>query len=119
MQNLRVETTEFITHLGKSITDISFVGSADGHYGVTWVEFEKLADFTYDDGFGGAEIPGDLVVVFKDNSWMARGEYDGSEWWYFNSIPKLRKGFQPITNLKRLNYEDTVAEFQSINFDEE
>lgn len=118
MENLLNETISYLEKIGKTVTAISFIGSADGKYGSTWAEFAKLADFTYDDGYGGAEIPGDLVVVFNDNTWMARGEYDGSEWWYYNRIPKLAKDFQPITNLKRLNYESSVAEFQNIEVED-
>jgi hypothetical protein len=42
-------------------------------------------DFDYDDGYGGQEIFG--CVVFKDNTWLSRGEYDGSEWWEYNKCP--------------------------------
>lgn len=37
-------------------------------------------DFEYDNGYGTQEISG--VVLFKDNTWLSRGEYDGSEWWF-------------------------------------
>lgn len=39
----------------------------------------------YDDGYGGQELFGD--VVFKDGTWLSRGEYDGSEWWHYNIKP--------------------------------
>ena len=44
--------------------------------------------FNYDNGFGGAEVHGDLKIVGND-WWMERGEYDGSEWWEFKTLPKL------------------------------
>ena len=29
----------------------------------------------------------DGAVVFKDKSWLGRGEYDGSEWWKYKTVP--------------------------------
>lgn len=50
---------------------------------------EKL-DFKYDDGFGGQELFG--TVWLNDNeSWLERGEYDGSEWWVLKQLPKIPK----------------------------
>lgn len=39
----------------------------------------------YDSGYGLQELFGD--VVFKDGTWLSRGEYDGSEWWHYNIKP--------------------------------
>lgn len=49
-----------------------------------FVEFLKNTD--YDPGFGGQELFG--VVVFNDDSWLERQEYDGSEWWEHKRTPK-------------------------------
>jgi hypothetical protein len=49
-------------------------------------ELSKL-DFDYDDGFGGQELFG--IVLLEGGAWMERGEYDGSEWWSFKSTPRL------------------------------
>lgn len=42
---------------------------------------EKL-DVVYDDGFGSQHLFG--YVLFNDNTWLSRNEYDGSEWWKYN-----------------------------------
>ena len=49
-------------------------------------ELNKL-NFEYDEGYGGQILFG--TVIFKDGSWLERGEYDGSEWWEYKRTPKL------------------------------
>ncbi len=44
-----------------------------------------LLNKEYDDGYGGQRLDG--IIVFKDGTWLSRGEYDGSEWWDYNTIP--------------------------------
>lgn len=46
---------------------------------------EALASINYDNGYGGQELFG--TIVFKDNTWLERGEYDGSEWWERHKLP--------------------------------
>jgi hypothetical protein len=55
-------------------------------YKSSWEDFCSKANFRYDAGFGGNEIPMDLIVVGKD-FWLERHEYDGSEWWEFKAMP--------------------------------
>lgn len=47
---------------------------------------KTLQGIEYDAGYGLQQLFG--VVVFKDGSWLSRGEYDGSEWWEHNKCPK-------------------------------
>lgn len=47
---------------------------------------ETLQSINYDSGYGMQELHG--TIVFKDNSWLERGEYDGSEWWQKCQTPK-------------------------------
>lgn len=42
---------------------------------------EKL-DVVYNNGFGSQQLFG--YVLFNDNTWLSRHEYDGSEWWEYN-----------------------------------
>jgi hypothetical protein len=49
--------------------------------------FFKSLDFMYNDGYGGQELYG--TVWLKDSTWLARGEYDGSEWWVHHSLPEV------------------------------
>lgn len=84
MINLLAETVDAITDSGHTPADIIFIGDPETGYECSWDEFRGLADFDYDDGYGSAQIPGELRVVFSDGSDMHRGEYDGSEWWEFS-----------------------------------
>lgn len=52
-------------------------------------DFLDSLDFTYDDGYGGQELFG--TVWLEDNTWLSRGEYDGSEWWEHNVLPNIPK----------------------------
>lgn len=49
--------------------------------------FVNQLDFDYDAGYGGQELYG--TVWLTDDTWLTRGEYDGSEWWDFNSLPEI------------------------------
>ena len=44
-------------------------------------------DFEYDDGYGSQHLYG--TILFKDNTWLSREEYDGSEWWHYNVPPTV------------------------------
>jgi len=78
MVNLLEETLEKLKECGFRESDVSWVGSKDGEYAISWEEFKKIADIEYDNGYGTPEIAIDLVVVGKD-WWLERHEYDGSE----------------------------------------
>ena len=49
---------------------------------------EKL-DVVYDNGFGSQHLFG--YVLFNDNTWLSRHEYDGSEWWEYNHPPTVEE----------------------------
>jgi hypothetical protein len=51
-------------------------------------EFFHRLDFEYDNGFGGQELFG-TIWLMKENTWLERGEYDGSEWWAYKECPKI------------------------------
>jgi hypothetical protein len=50
-------------------------------------EFVNSLDFEYDKGYGGQELFG--TIWYKDGTWSDRGEYDGSEWWDYQSCPGI------------------------------
>jgi len=50
-------------------------------------KFLSEIDFEYDNGYGGQELFG--TVWLDDNTWLSRGEYDGSEWWVHNVLPDV------------------------------
>jgi hypothetical protein len=91
--NLYEETLRELEYHSKKPKDVLWVGSSDGRYAVSWEKFEQLASgVNYDEGYGGQEIDRMLVIV-GDNWWMDRREYDGSEWWTFNTKPELRLSY--------------------------
>lgn len=94
MENLLKETIRDLELFDKKPSDVLWVGSKN-QVG-TWEDFSSLADFDYDDGFGGNEIEDSLVIV-GDNWWMERGEYDGSEWWEFKTLPMKQEKNSPLT----------------------
>lgn len=94
IENLLKETIECLNENGKQESDVRWVGRKYFDYQTkeyvsyknTWNNFCLNANFMYDAGYGGNEIPMDLKVVGKD-FWLERHEYDGSEWWEFKTIP--------------------------------
>lgn len=86
--NFLEETKRDIKESGHKIEDVMFIGSANGIYRMNWDKFIEKADFDYDNGYGSAHIAEDLIVYFKDHTYMTRFEYDGSEWWNY-SVPKI------------------------------
>lgn len=93
---------EFIEHTkGKNILcaelkhgcgywDDDIKRSADLKIGFSQNDFEmflRSLDYEYDDGYGGQELFG--VIWYTDGTWSERGEYDGSEWWEYKSVPSI------------------------------
>lgn len=86
--NLYNETTDDLTRYNKTWNDVVWVGSSDGKYIYDKNTLESLFDIEYDSGYGRNYICTDLVICGTD-WWMERGEYDGSEWWNFCTIPQV------------------------------
>lgn len=106
--NLKKETLEILKDNGKTTEDIRWIGGKD----ITIPKdlFWKLADNEYNNGYGGAEVADDLVIV-GDNWWLERGEYDGAEWWEFKTLPtKPSVEKEVITVIKKYSYGDTLRE---------
>ena len=88
LQNLLMETRDFLERHKKKSIQVRFVQTSQGS--MDWATFEKLAaNADYDSGFSGPEIAEDLVVVGYD-WWMERHEYEGAEWWEFKTLPSER-----------------------------
>ncbi len=49
--------------------------------------FLERLNFEYDSGYGGQNLYG--TVWLKDETWLSRGEYDGSELWEHNILPEI------------------------------
>ena len=82
--NLLKETMYSLEEHNKTFEDVRWIGGDD--FTISVESFKVLADKEYDNGFGGAEVATDLKVV-GDDWWLERGEYDGSEWWEFKTMP--------------------------------
>lgn len=96
--NLFKETDEVLEEQGYDWSDIKWVGSSYIKF-PTVNEFIKVAKATeYDDGYGAQEIPFDLVIMFKDGTWLEREEYDGSEWWVY-----MHKPIEPSTVMGKID----------------
>ena len=86
--NLLKETKEALRNKGYSWPDdILSIQGSDRAISVDL--FKKLANVSYDNGYGGQEVASDLVILMKDGTWFERAEYDGSEWWRYQSAPKV------------------------------
>ena len=83
MVNLLAETKKVLESHGKNIFDVLWYGTTEL---IISNDIQQLFSIEYDDGFGGSEIPDELIVVGVD-WWLERHEYDGSEWWEFKQIP--------------------------------
>lgn len=82
MKNFYEETIEDIKRVGRTLEDIAWIGSYSVEIPIN--QFFKVAKATtYDNGWGRAEMPIDLRIVFKDGGYLERREYDGSEWWQY------------------------------------
>jgi hypothetical protein len=103
--NLLQETENFLFDYEFRPEDIVFIGTYDGSYSCTWEEFKLLADQNYNAGYGSQEVLPDLVIVFKDNSWISRSEYDGSEGWDLNRKPEEDINSKPLKVLFSVDYE--------------
>lgn len=91
--SLYEETLKDLEFHGKKPEDVLWVGRDDGCYAVSWEKFEQLASgVNYYHSYGTQEIDRMLVVV-GDNWWLERAEYDGSEWWTFNTKPELQLSY--------------------------
>lgn len=110
MRNLYDETVAFLAEHNKSFNDVVFV-SGNG-YEIELNNFIKISTkYDYDEGYGGNEVPMDLIIV-GEGWWIERREYDGLEWWEYVTPPvrpstvKEVKGFN---ELGRYVYEEGGA----------
>lgn len=103
MKNLLEETIEDISENDLSTNDIIYIGTDPTRYGpyysCDWETYQNIADFEYDNGYGGNEIPLDLIILFRDGSFMERNEYDGSEWWSVRRPIAIPQDTLPLNNL--------------------
>ena len=105
--NAKEEVLDHIAEANKTMSDISY---GYIHMNGTRMEFEghirshqlAILDQEYDSGYGGQELDG--IIVFNDGSWLSRGEYDGSEWWEYNTTPGKDQVLQSHIDKRNLKY---------------
>ena len=97
--NLLKETIKMIKKSGHTPMDIVFIGSSASAFGCTWDDFKTLANHEYDNGFGGANVAGDLEIFFSDGNIMWRDDYDGAEWWNYSTTNKIPANIQPLKSI--------------------
>lgn len=95
MKNIKEELEKDLRGYNKSIDDIIAFRISLGEYQSSGFEVfgEEFSwelipeDLEYDSGYGSQELFG--TILFKDNTWLERGEYDGQEWWEYRSPPTI------------------------------
>lgn len=97
-KNLLQETLEELDELDKEILwarihckyDVELpketIVLAPSHSQEDLENFYRSLNFNYDNSYGTQHVYG--CIVFTDNTWLSREEYDGSEWWEYNKCPK-------------------------------
>lgn len=112
MAELIQETKDFIAALGYTKNDIQWIGGQD--FAIPIDCFWDATPQIYDAGYGWAEVAEDLKIVFKDNSWIERFEYDGAEHWNYKCCPKRPLRTVPVNNFISNHYESTLARINNV-----
>ena len=84
MKNLKEETLDCLSAVGKTPADIRWIGSMSEEIPID--KFWEAADREYDCGYGLPEV--NNIYVVGDGWWLERQEYDGSEWWSYKTLLK-------------------------------
>ena len=92
MRNLLQETKEVLNDIGKTFDDVVYIGEYYGEECMDVETFKLDANAKYDSGYGSAIVREDLVITFKDGTWIERWEYDGSEGWTPRRSPPASAG---------------------------
>ena len=96
ISNLLKETIDVLNDYELTFDDVLWIGCDD--YTISIEQFKELANNTYDKGYGAPKVAIDLKIVGKD-WWLEREEYDGMEWWEFNTPPLKPKQNKKIDRL--------------------
>lgn len=67
--------------------DNDYIELRPDHTEEEYKTFLEWLNFWYDDGYGMQEVGG--TVMFTDNTWLYRYEYDGAECWRMASVPEF------------------------------
>lgn len=112
--NLFLETLDLMVDLDLFPKDVEFIGSEDGNYSCTWVEFEKLTDKLYENhGIEWATVPYDLVIVFSNKTVFVREGSDCFECWRAIVPTKVCESVHPINCLITDNCGGSIDDLQN------
>ena len=73
-----------------------------------WNQFLSKLDFMYDSGYGGQEVFG--TIWYVDGTWSEREEYDGSEWWRYQSCPDIPDNVRRIDKEREQKLNQIIDE---------
>ena len=112
--NLKNETLRILEENDKDFTYIKwavlFIDFGDSYKDIilppnyTKEDLDKFInniDFDYDDGFGGQEVFGKIMLV--TDSWLERNEYDGSEWWEYKRVTNFETALYELREETKWN----------------
>lgn len=88
--NLLTETILAVEGHGKSVSQIRWVGSADGMYHMSWDDFAVIAQDIVYLRFSGMTIVATDLVLVGDTWWLARVEQDGVQRWELREFPRKK-----------------------------
>ncbi len=83
--NLLEETLRVIEQTKHNENDIDYIVSEDKM--IPWKLFKEAANYEYNAGYGRPYVNVDTKIVFKDETWLGRYEYDGAEDWLYYKKP--------------------------------
>lgn len=88
MYNLIVNIKKIMKFYNKTVEDIDWVGNAEGTLVNDWEFFKEHCNINYDN-WDGPGTPYDIVVVFKDGSWLERDcdMESMNEFWCYRKPP--------------------------------
>jgi hypothetical protein len=107
--NLLKETLSIMKKNNQTPETVKYVLADSGKLVADWGVFVDGAEkhfSSYDSGYGCAEVPSDIVIVFKDGCWLERDEYDGSEWWEYKQTPTADMEAKGILSLTGETFRD-------------
>ena len=102
MINAQQELLSVLDNIGKTPSDISWMLVYTADYSGVSEAFTSIdqLDFKYDNDYETQKLFG--IVFFNDNTWLERGEYDGSEWWEHITAPTLERWKEKYSIEKRV-----------------
>jgi hypothetical protein len=83
--SFHTEIIDTLKKYNKTVNDVIFVTDSK-HYCHFSDFLNTIKNYTYNDSWGIPYINLNLKIVGED-WWLERGEYDGSEWWEFKTMP--------------------------------